>query len=204
MFSRALFPGGRSSRPALRQHFSLAASSPPLRSNRPRTALFATRSARLAARGATDPWIMTTALGALGICYLLTALGLRPARRDGRVALGCGGVATMCIASFHQPQHGYSVSHEAAVVAACVAMCAWPVLGDEKRHWAPLLTLPASVAATVAMLGLTMWFALEQHQAELGLAERCAAVAMALWLLPVALTTRWALAPGKSPGSPKR
>ncbi len=110
----------------------------------------------------------------------------------------------MCIASFHQPQHGYSVSHEAAVVAACVAMCAWPVLGAQKRHWAPLLTLPASVAATVAMLGLTMWFALEQHQAELGLAERCAAVAMALWLLPVALTTRWALAPGKSPGSPKR
>lgn len=158
----------------------------------------------LAGKGATDPWVMTTALGAVGICCLLTAVGLRPARRAGRAALACGGVATLCVAAFHQPQHGYSVSHEAAVAAGCVAMCAWPLLGAQTRHWAPLLTLPASVAATAVTLGFTMWFAFEQHQAELGLAERCAAVAMALWMLPVALTTRRALVPIKTSGSPRR
>jgi hypothetical membrane protein len=146
----------------------------------------------LAAQGATDPWVMTTAVAAAGTCYLLTAFGFRPARRAGRVALACGGVATVCIAAFPQPQRGYSVPHEAAVVAACTAMCAWPVLGARRQYRARLLTLPASLAATAVTVALTMWFVFEQHQPELGLAERCAAVAAASWLFPVVLTTRLA------------
>ena len=35
----------------------------------------------LAARGAADPWVMTAAIAAVGACYLVTALGLSPARR---------------------------------------------------------------------------------------------------------------------------
>ena len=34
----------------------------------------------LAARGAVDPWVMTAAISAVGACYLVTALGLSPAR----------------------------------------------------------------------------------------------------------------------------
>lgn len=153
----------------------------------------------LAAQGATDPWVMTTALGALGICYLLIAFGLRPARNAGRVALGSAGLATLLIAAFRQPHHGYSVAHEAAVVAAISTMCFWPVLGARRRNRARLLTFPASVTATAVTVGLTMWFVFEQHRGELGLAERCAAVSAALWLLPVVLTARWALAPGVPP-----
>lgn len=148
----------------------------------------------LAAKGATDPWVMMTALAAVGSCYLLAAFGLRPARRAGRGALAAAGVATLLIAAFRQPHHGYSIPHEAAVIAACTTMCAWPVLGARRRHRAPLLSLPASVTATAVTLGLTLWFVFEQHRAELGLAERCAAVAAALWLFSVVLTTRRALA----------
>ena len=158
----------------------------------------------LAAQGATGPWVMTMALGALGICYLLVACGLRPARRAGRVALACGGVATVLIAAFRQPHHGYSVAHEAAVVAAICTICAWPVLGARRGSWAPFLTFPASITATAVTVGLTMWFVFEQHRGELGLAERCAAVSSPLWLLLVVLTTRSALAPAAPESAERR
>ena len=91
----------------------------------------------LAAQGATDPWVMTMSLGALGICYLLVACGLRPARNAGRVALASGGVSTLLIAAFRQPHHGYSVAHEAAVVVAICTLCVWPVLGARRGSRAP-------------------------------------------------------------------
>ena len=47
----------------------------------------------LAERGAADSWVMTSALVGVGSCYLLAALGLKPAARVGRVTLACGGVA---------------------------------------------------------------------------------------------------------------
>jgi uncharacterized protein DUF998 len=39
----------------------------------------------LAAQGAADRWIMTSALAGVGACYVVTAAGLRPARAAGRV-----------------------------------------------------------------------------------------------------------------------
>ena len=148
----------------------------------------------LGAQSATDPWVMTMALVGVGTCYLLTALGLRPARRLGRIALAGGGAATLLIAVFRQPLHGYSTSHGLAVVAACTAMCTWPPLAAHRRHRAPLLTLVPCVTAAAMTFGLTLWFAFENHGGEVGLAERCAAVAAALWLSPVVLSTRRALA----------
>ena len=149
----------------------------------------------LAAQGASDPWVMTTALVGVGMCYLITALGLRPARQGGRVALASGGAATLVIAVLRQPLHGYSLWHAFAVVAASTTMCTWPVLSAHRRHCAPLLRFPPNITAAAVLLSITMWFAFEQHRAELGVAERCAAVAAALWLFPVVFTTRRALAP---------
>ena len=148
----------------------------------------------LAARGATDPWAMTAGLIAVGICYLLTAFGLRPARHAGRAALAGGGVATLLIAAFPTPLHGYSRSHALAVIAASTTMCAWPVMAAHRRHRARVLTIPPNAGATAVTFGLMMWFAFEIHGGELGLAERCAAVAPALWLFPVVFMTRRAVA----------
>jgi hypothetical protein len=152
----------------------------------------------LAARGATDPWVMTAAIAAVGTCYLLTALGLSPLRRVGRLALAGGGVATLSIAAFPTPLHGYSGPHAVAVIAASTTMCAWPVLAVRGRPPAHVLRFGPNVAASAVTFGLIMWFTLEINGGELGLAERCAAVAPALWLFPVAFGARRAFVPGES------
>jgi hypothetical membrane protein len=144
----------------------------------------------LAARGATDRWVMTSALAGLGGCYMVTALGLRPARRAGRVALLAGGVATVLVAAFPQPARGNSVSHTVAATVAFVSLAAWPVFAARPPRSAPLLTSTTSTAATVVVFGLLVWFAAEIHGGERGLAERAAAGAEALWPLAVVLTTR--------------
>jgi hypothetical membrane protein len=152
----------------------------------------------LAARGATDPWVMTTAIAAVGVCYLMTALGLTTARRIGRLALAGGGVATLSIAAFPTPLHGYSRPHALAVIAASTTMCAWPVLAAHRRHQARVLRLGPSAAASAVTFVLIMWFMLEVNGTELGLAERCAAVVPALWLIPVVFGARRAFVEGRA------
>ncbi len=149
----------------------------------------------LAGPGATDSWVMTSALVGVGLCYLLTALGLQPAAGGGRILLAVGGVATLLLAGFRQPTHGYSLAHELPVVAAAVACCTWPVFASHRRHAVVLLTRTASFAATGVSLGLAAWYALESHGPLLGLAERCAAAAPSLWLLAVVVTARRSLVP---------
>ena len=148
----------------------------------------------LAARGATDRWIMTSALAGLGACQVVTAMGLRPARIGGRVVLGVGGVATVLVAAFPQPARGNSVAHTVAATVAFVALGAWPLAAVRRRTRALLLTRPASVAASVVLLGLVLWFAAELHGGQRGVAERAAAGAQAVWPLAVVVTARRAFA----------
>jgi hypothetical membrane protein len=147
----------------------------------------------LAATGASDRWLMTSALAGLGACHVITALGLRPARRPGRVVLAAGGVATLLVATFPQPAHGNSVPHTIAATVAFISLGAWPIFAARRRPCAPLLTRTASVTAALGLLGLVVWFAAEIHGGQRGLAERAAASAQALWPLAVVLTTRQAV-----------
>ncbi len=144
----------------------------------------------LAGQGATDSWVMTSALVGVGFCFLLAALGLRPAGPVGRLLLAGGGVAVLSIAVFRQPHRGYSLPHELAVIVAGLTCCTWPVFASYRRHPAPLLTRPPSIAAAGVSVGLAAWYSLESHGALLGLAERFAAAAPPLWLLAVAVTVR--------------
>src|SRR5947209_2184569 len=57
----------------------------------------------LAAVGATDRAVMTTALVGLGASYVVTALALRPAATPGRLVLAAGGVATVLVTAFPLP-----------------------------------------------------------------------------------------------------
>jgi hypothetical protein len=84
------------------------------------------------------------------------------------------------------------------VIAASATMCAWPVLAARGQPSAGVLRLGPNVAASAITFGLIMWFTLEINGGELGLAERCAAVAPALWLFPVAFGARRAFRPGES------
>jgi hypothetical protein len=136
---------------------------------------------------------MTSALAGLGACHVITAVGLRPALRRGRLLLGIGGTATVMVAAFPQPVRGNSVAHTVAATIAFIALGSWPAWAARKGTRAPLLSGPSSVAATVALLGLVVWFAAELHGGERGLAERAAAGGQALWPLAVVITTRRAL-----------
>ena len=148
----------------------------------------------LAAHGATDRWVMTSALAGLGACYVITAMGLRPARKTGRMVLVGGGVATLAVAAFRPPAHGNSIVHTVAATIAFTALGTWPVFAARLRTGAPLLTPSASVVASVILLGLVVWFAAEVHGGQRGLAERAAAGAEALWPLVVVITTRRTIA----------
>src|ERR1019366_4157404 len=103
----------------------------------------------LAAHGARDRWVMTSALAGLGACYLITAAGLGPARRAGRVVLAGGGAATLLVAAFPPPAHGNSVPHTIAATVAFISLGAWPVFAARRDARGPLLTWAASVAATI-------------------------------------------------------
>lgn len=147
----------------------------------------------LAALGATDRWIMTSALTGLGACHVITSAGLRPIRTRARVVLGTGGVATVLVAAFPQPTHGNSVAHTVAATVAFIALGVWPALSAGRTGGAPLLRGWVPIGASVALLGLVVWFAAEIHGGQRGLAERAAASAQALWPLAVVVTTHRAL-----------
>jgi hypothetical protein len=132
---------------------------------------------------------MTSALAGLGTCHVVTAVGLRPARRAGRGVLAVGGLATVMVAAFPQPTQGISVAHTIAAAVAFLALAGWPVSAAVRRSARPLLTPFASVAASLVLFALVAWFALEIHGAHRGGAERAAAGAESLWPLAVVLTT---------------
>lgn len=148
----------------------------------------------LAGLGATDRWVMTGALAGLGASHVVTAVGLRPVRLPGRLVLAAGGFGTLAVAAYPQPVRGNSVAHTIAATVSFVALGSWPAFTARRASRAPLLSVPISAAATVALLALVLSFVVELHQGQRGLAERAAAGAEALWPLAIVVTTRRALA----------
>jgi hypothetical membrane protein len=146
----------------------------------------------LAARGATDRWVMTAALLAVGLCDLVTGAGLRPARWAGRIALMGGGVATMMVAAFPQPVRGNGIDHTIAATVAFITLALWPVMAVRRRAGVPVLSFAFAVSATVVTFGFLTWFTLEIHGSHRGLAERGAALAEVVWPLIVAIGARHA------------
>lgn len=144
----------------------------------------------LAAHGATDRWVMSAALVGVGVSYLVVALGLHAAPSRGRAVLAIGGVATCLVAAFAQPAHGNSVTHTIAAAFAFLALATWPIIAGRRTARSPLLSCGISRAASAVLLGLVVWFALEIHGDQRGLAERVAATAQALWPLLVVISVR--------------
>jgi hypothetical membrane protein len=139
----------------------------------------------LASRGATDRWVMTSGLVGLGLCHVVTAVGLRPARTAGRVVLAGGGVATVFVAAFPLPAQGSSQVHAIATVVSLIALGAWPVVAARRTTPNPALRPGESALASSVLLGCVAWFAGELRGRHTGLAERVAAGAQAFWPLVV-------------------
>jgi hypothetical membrane protein len=144
----------------------------------------------LAARGATDRWIMTAGLAALGACHVVTALGLRPAHRNGRWLLATGGVATAVVAAAPQPEHGSAPLHLVAAGVGFVTLSLWPLFASRTIGPA-ILRRRTGVAASAVLLALLGWLVVEIGDDDLvGLSERMLAGAQALWPLVAVLALR--------------
>ena len=146
----------------------------------------------LAARDATDRWVMTAALLGVGVCHAVTALGLSRAAAPGRILLGLGGVATILVALFPLPAAGSAPAHAAAAGVAFVALAVWPALAWRRGRRGPAALRPVvSLAAALMLLTLVGWFAATLGAGgRVGLSERVAAGAQACWPLLVALSSR--------------
>lgn len=149
----------------------------------------------LAATGATAPWIMTAGLAGTGLAHLVTAAGLRPARRAGRVLHAVGGLATLAVAAL--PLDVAPHAHGVAAGVAFVALALWPALAWRRGEGVPAVLRPATgLAAAAVLLGLLVLFVLELQGltpdggAATGATERWLAGAQAIWPLAVVLGLR--------------
>lgn len=146
----------------------------------------------LAARGATDRWIMTTALVGVGVCHAITAAGLRSAAVAGRLLLATGGVATVLLAAFPQPVTGDSTGHVVVASIVLPTLSLWPALAARRGATpGPAVWL----VAAAGLLGILGWFGLELFgffgdSPRIGLSERVLAGAQALWPLAAVLLAR--------------
>jgi len=152
----------------------------------------------LAARDAAHRWLMTIALVGVGICHLVTSCALGCAAVAGRLVLALGGLATILVAAFPLPHgSGSSSAHSAAAAVAFISLALWPAFAWVRPRAsgltvAVLLRPKASAAATGVLLLLLAWFFLEQLSGGpmVGLSERVAAGAQALWPLAVVISAR--------------
>ena len=152
----------------------------------------------LAARDTPYRLLMTTALVGVGLSHLVTARALSPAATTGRLILGLGGLATLGVATFPLPGGGRSsAAHTTVAAVAFVSLAVWPAFALTRRPEpgqpvVPVLGPRVSAAATAVLLLVVGWFFAELLMAgeRVGLAERVAAGAQAVWPLVVVLSLR--------------
>ncbi|WP_456845873.1 DUF998 domain-containing protein [Cellulomonas sp. P5_C6] len=143
----------------------------------------------LAASTATDPWIMTAGLAVTGVAHMVTAAGLRPVPRTGRLLHALGGAATLAVAAL--PVDAYPKAHGIAAGIGFGALALWPAFA--RRRGATGILRPAvAVGASVVLVGLLGVFVVELQAGggAVGLTERAVAGAEALWPLVVVLALR--------------
>jgi hypothetical membrane protein len=145
----------------------------------------------LAALDATDRWVMTVAIAGTGVCHVVTALGLRPAARAGRILLALGGAATVLVALFPLPAGGSSAAHTTVAFASFVLLTVWaPYAGlrDPSAPWGLRRGVSLAAGAVLAALTLGFFATVLAGADDVGLSERIAAGAQALWPAVVVAT----------------
>ncbi len=146
----------------------------------------------LAAVGMPDRWVMTLTFLLVGLCYIVTALALRPARIPGRMILLAAAVAGILVAANPEHAGGFgSVPHFVWASIGFAGLTTWPVGAARRGIAVPWGLRPAVAAAAMAvMFALLAWFGAELIMAggQVGLAERVLGGAQAAWPLTVVLS----------------
>jgi len=160
----------------------------------------------LAAVGATDRWVMTLTFVVVGVCYLATALALRPAGAPGRLILAVGAVTGMLVAA--NPVNAYNafpVQHMLWAGLGFAGLTFWPAGAWRRGACVPwALRLAVAATAVAVLLALMAWFVAEliSGAGQAGLAERIVGTAQALWPLAVVLAARRQVSLPRGAGRP--
>lgn len=145
----------------------------------------------LSGDAATDRWIVTAGLYAVGLAYLVTALGMRVLTAASRAGLVVAGIAAIGVASFPQPGHGTSEGHAFFTGLGALAIAVWPALAARQESVLYAIGVGRSIAAIAVSMALFAWMALEtRHGPLLGLAERTSSALQSCWPFAVALALR--------------
>jgi len=148
----------------------------------------------LMAVDAAHQWVMTAAFLAVGLCYVVTGIALRPAGLAGRLILIAGAVTGMMVAANPQPAAGGgSVGHAVWASLGFAGLAAWPAGAWRRGSSVPWALRPRVCFSAVAVqLLLLTWFVAELviGAGQAGLAERVVGVDQALCPLAVVLSCR--------------
>ncbi len=172
----------------------------------------------LAALDADQRWVMTTAIAGTGVAHIVTAAGLRDAALPGRLVLAVGGAANLLVAAFPLPSGDErSAAHFAAAAVGFGALALWPLLSvrrggavqdgtgaAEPRPWG--LRRAVVAGAFVVLAGTLVWFIAElaADSDRVGVSERIAAGAQAVWPLAVVVSTRISRSRRRAPRPARR
>ncbi|WP_181762965.1 DUF998 domain-containing protein [Rhodococcus spelaei] len=146
----------------------------------------------LSGDAATDQWVMTTALIAVGLCHLLTAAGLYGIRPAARIVLAASGLAGIAMAMIPQPEVGSIPAHVALAVLGAITLALWPAfVGSRAHRWPSLLSVRMCTIATLVFVVMTVWLLIEaQGGANFGLSERICTSIESSWPFLVVLAVR--------------
>lgn len=148
----------------------------------------------LAGQGGAQPWIVTSALFAVGGCYLATAVGLAGLRWPARILLAVAGLCSIGIAASPEPAAGSTPQHLAWTALGAATITVWPAFTVRRGPGQPLiLTARGAAVVTTVFLALLGWLLLEARDGTLlGLSERVMSAVQTSWPFIVALAMRHA------------
>ena len=136
----------------------------------------------LSGEGGADRWIVTAALYAVGLAYLVTAFGLRTLIPSARVGLVIAGFAGIGLASFPQPAHGTNEAHAFCTGVGAIVIAVWPALAALQEPVLGAVGVRLTVVAITVSVAMFVWMAIEiQHGPMLGLAERMSSGLQSCW-----------------------
>ncbi len=150
----------------------------------------------------TDRWIMTGALALIGVCYVLTSVGLDGLPTRARLGLLVSGIAGIGVAACPEPAVGATTQHLTFTAIGAVSMALWPALVGQKSPVHVLAGVRVATCTTVLFAALLTWLIAETRDGpHLGAAERISSSIEAGWPVVVALALRRSTAGYSPPNS---
>jgi ABC-type transport system involved in cytochrome c biogenesis permease subunit len=134
---------------------------------------------------------MTTGLVLVGLCYFVTAAGLRDVPTVARIVLLITGASAIGVAVCPQPAHGSTVQHMVCTGVGELALAVLPAIVSVHRLDHRLLSARAAGVVAALFGVLFLWLVIQlQGGTRLGLAERLTSSVQTCFPFVMALALR--------------